>query len=108
MKKSKKIVTGLICAVMAFSSILPIYAVEERGQVAHCGQCIEGTLYAHVTRTPTANLMVKPCGHNKKGYDVYREYKVTTELRCNKCTFTDTSPNVSYEFKFENCYGVNE
>lgn len=105
MKKSKKIVAGLICAVMAFSSILPIYAVEERGYVAHCTQCDDGALYSHVvSRIPTGKTTTRPCSHGKKGDDVYREYEVTTELSCNKCTYKET--NRSYEYVFAACYGV--
>lgn len=91
MKKLRKIVTGLICAVMTFSSILPIYAVEARYPVKHCPQCYTGAVTSHeVGRKGLDQITLCLCPHGGKGYDMYLTIQVTIEDICNECPYTKT------------------
>lgn len=90
MRKARKFFTGLLCAAMVFSSVLPVHAEKERIIVAHCTQCLTGALTSHQKTTSVSDH--KDCIHGHEGaVDLVDVYTVTTVLTCNNCSYKETT-----------------
>ena len=103
MKKSRKIFTGVICAVMAFSSALPIYAVEERGAVTPCPKCAAGAVSHHeISREWTGEIIIEFCKICERGVNRYMKVKVPVEQDCDKCSFNNITSYID-RYYLERC-----
>lgn len=99
MRKARKIFTGLLCAAMVFSSVLPVHAEKERIIVAHCTQCLTGALTSHETTTGPVPEHQKCIHGHERAVDLVYVYTVTTVLTCNNCSFKETTSNKNVVFK---------
>lgn len=108
--KVRKIFVGLICAVMAFSMALPVYAEQNaadqaRGLVMQCPECF-GVVDVIVTKDDLGETW-KFCEHMDLGIghpgagtgrDFYHVYEITHKENCRNCSYSNINKYTKYVF----------
>lgn len=92
MRKTRKFFTGLLCAAMVFSSVLPVNAEQARIAVTRCPECFTGAVSSHEISRKYITSKEKECIHAKEHWfpdasDVYYVWDVTYEMTCNSCSY---------------------
>ena len=98
----KKVISALLCCLVAFSLMAPVFAVESAPAKRNCMVC--GTSFNLFTTRTYEHDETFPCSHGKTGRDRYAVYEVKENGTCGGCGYVYS--NTTEDHVFVRCNGV--
>lgn len=93
MRKTKRIVTSVLCSMILITSVLSASAASPYVVGRLCTACRVGNVSMTTTRVYQHDESF-PCTHSGAGYDVFEVYEITVRENCDNCSYGTT---YSYE-----------
>ena len=97
MRKTRKIVTSILCSMLLIASTITATAASPYAVVIPCPQCRVGNITQTTSRTHSG-YDTKPCTHGVGTNDYVECFDITVREYCDNCSYGTTNSYKEYVY----------